>query len=348
MDWSNERYVRLYVRDTKTWCLLGWEGQSLLMLLLRRLDRCGILEGVCDADDVVVVLRNGLPLEVAETGLSRLLKHGVFESRSVGLVMPKFLEAQESKQTEAQRARESRARRRDAALALRDSSVTLRDTKRQERDTTSNACHETYRQRHSVPSLAVPNKPPVVPQGDVFTVRDDVARVFDHWKATHKHPQCKLDAKRQKRILARLHEGLTPQQLCNAISGAKHDTWLMGLDPRAGRKYDGIETLLRDRGQVERLLELHEQGGRPSSKAAIDAQIKRELEWKRTHSPNRHTKPPEAPTDPWGLADSKEPPGGVSALLPGVTKPVPTASTHTGRRLTAEEIEKELNEQEAK
>ena len=53
-----------------------------------------------------------------------------------------------------------------------------------------------------------------------------------------------------------MREGFTNEQLFDALEGAKFDRFLMGEDKNAGRVYDGIETLLRDRAQVERLIEL--------------------------------------------------------------------------------------------
>jgi hypothetical protein len=44
MDWENERYVRVYTRDTIDWVALGWEAQSLFLLLIRKVDRSGVLE----------------------------------------------------------------------------------------------------------------------------------------------------------------------------------------------------------------------------------------------------------------------------------------------------------------
>jgi hypothetical protein len=80
--------------------------------------------------------------------------------------------------------------------------------------------------------------------------------VFDHWRSVHCHPNAKLDQKRRARILARIREGFTVKQLFAALDGAKFDRFLMGEDKNSGRVYDGIETLLRDRAQVERLIEL--------------------------------------------------------------------------------------------
>lgn len=81
--------------------------------------------------------------------------------------------------------------------------------------------------------------------------------VFAYWAAKLHHPGAILDAKREKRILARLRESRGDWGLlCFAVDGALRDDFLMGRDDRAGRKYDGIETVFRDRAQVERLAEL--------------------------------------------------------------------------------------------
>lgn len=81
--------------------------------------------------------------------------------------------------------------------------------------------------------------------------------VFDCWAKTMDHPKARLDPKRRSRIRARLKRWST-SELCRAICGAKLDPWLMGEDPRAPRRYDGLETILRDDAQVERLIELAE------------------------------------------------------------------------------------------
>lgn len=64
------------------------------------------------------------------------------------------------------------------------------------------------------------------------------------------------DPKRITRIEARLREGpdfhKRLSQVLYAIDGAKRDRNLMG-DNAAGKRYDGVETVLRDAGQVERL-----------------------------------------------------------------------------------------------
>lgn len=79
--------------------------------------------------------------------------------------------------------------------------------------------------------------------------------VFESWKLDTGHHNAKLDAKREARIVARLRDGFTPDQLVLAVTHRRNDPWLMG-ETSGGRVFDGIETLLRDRAQVERLIDL--------------------------------------------------------------------------------------------
>uniref|UniRef100_UPI0036DD0983 helix-turn-helix domain-containing protein n=1 Tax=Photorhabdus sp. RM322S TaxID=3342825 RepID=UPI0036DD0983 len=104
------------------------------------------------------------------------------------------------------------------------------------------------RTSHSLEPVKEPVTP-IVPKGG------DVEKVFSFWQQTMDHKSAKLDAKRRKRIAARLAEKFTYEQLCKVITGATYDPWLMGKNPQ-NRRYDGIDTLLRDAAQVERLIAL--------------------------------------------------------------------------------------------
>lgn len=89
-------------------------------------------------------------------------------------------------------------------------------------------------------------------------VRDSLANVrlvFDEWRRVFGHPTAKLDSKRTLRIKSRLKD-FTVEQLCKALAGAAKDDWTMGKDPKSPRRFDGIETVLRDTAQVERFLEM--------------------------------------------------------------------------------------------
>lgn len=115
MNFEDERYVRIYVRDTVTWKLMGWQARCLLPLLLRKVDRAGCvdLDGA-GAEGVAALVE--IPLEVAEPGFKSLLARGVVEVRGDTLIFPKYMSAQEAKQSDKVRQQESRARKRDAVL----------------------------------------------------------------------------------------------------------------------------------------------------------------------------------------------------------------------------------------
>lgn len=117
MRWEDERYVRVYTRDTAEWLALGWEGQALLLLLLRKADRAGILQtGKAGVRGVAALA--GMPLEVVQRVLPALLDDGCLRTMDGGgYVFPNFLQAQEARSSDAQRKREQRARDREKALA---------------------------------------------------------------------------------------------------------------------------------------------------------------------------------------------------------------------------------------
>lgn len=83
--------------------------------------------------------------------------------------------------------------------------------------------------------------------------------VFEYWQKVHDHPTTTFDEKRRMRIVKALQLGKNAAELCRAIRGAKQDAWLMGTDPKSTRAYDGLETLLRDITQIERLIELDDE-----------------------------------------------------------------------------------------
>lgn len=88
------------------------------------------------------------------------------------------------------------------------------------------------------------------------TQRDgQVVQVFEFWREETSHARAVLDRKRAARIESRLREGFTPERLCAAIANRRNDPFLMGSND-TGRIFDGIETLLRDAAQVERLEKL--------------------------------------------------------------------------------------------
>lgn len=176
MDWENERYVRLYTRDSSTWLLWPWQARAVFALLLRKVDRAGVMD-IGEENPVEAVSAHvQLPIQVVEVGLPAILRKQTAVIDSGRIVIPHFMEAQEARSSDAQRQRDSRERRRalkkrDAAPVLRV--VTERDAPVTERDERSRSVTNCHNQSHGVtPSLAEPsqtkpsNYPPNPPRGD--------------------------------------------------------------------------------------------------------------------------------------------------------------------------------------
>ena len=116
MDYSNERWIRVYTRDTTTWKVMDWRARSVLMLLLRKVTRSGVLDvGGRGARGLAAMIE--MPLEVVGEGLKQLIEEGVVAETPTSFVLPKFIEAQEATTSDAQRSRDYRERQRDRELA---------------------------------------------------------------------------------------------------------------------------------------------------------------------------------------------------------------------------------------
>ena len=140
VDWSDERYVRLYTRNTADWLEWPWQARALFPLLLRAADRAGRVElGRRGARTLAVVV--GLPPEVVEVGLAALLDDGcVLLDGAVALVR-NFLPAQEAVRSPAARQREHREASRAQTFENARSPVTKRD----EMSRGSERCHAVSR-----------------------------------------------------------------------------------------------------------------------------------------------------------------------------------------------------------
>lgn len=148
MDFANEEYRRLYVRDTITWKRLGWEGQCVLVQILRKMDRAGVLDlgGLPPADAVALAV--GTEISNIETGLGRILHLEVLKHAGDTLVWPKFVEAQTVSKTDKQRQRESRDRRRSTSLD-EPVAVTKRDDSESQNVTDCHGSSQSVTRGHS-------------------------------------------------------------------------------------------------------------------------------------------------------------------------------------------------------
>lgn len=187
LDWSNERWEKLYCRDTVAWLRLSQEAQSVYLALLRKLDRAGTLPLDGEEPHVAVAVLLGWDEGWVEAGLARLLEHGwlLVDEPADLLVDPEWIERDEAPQSSQQRKRESRARRRERAAAAkklgpvpgghevaephtgRPAAVTIRDPGGTERDDGGTTGHTATRDvtpnptRPDIPTLpTIPTTPP--------------------------------------------------------------------------------------------------------------------------------------------------------------------------------------------
>lgn len=146
MDWENERYVRVYVRDTVDDAVLSWEALALWNQMLRKMDRSGVIDvGRHGAMGLAALVR--IPLHVVEPALLELIGDGriVVNPNTNQILAPNYMHAQEARQSDKLRQAESRARRRDLSQNV---------TERHELSQPVTPCH-TVSPQPSLPVLSL-------------------------------------------------------------------------------------------------------------------------------------------------------------------------------------------------
>ena len=146
MNFDDERFVKIFTRDTVTWKLLGWEGRCVLLMLLRKVDRAGCVDLGSGIEGLALLL--DLPEDVTERGFAACLRRSCVTQRDQIAVVPNFVRAQDSRQTDRVRQAESRARRRDSGLV----SQNVTDTNEQvtKRDEVSQPVTRSHTESHDV------------------------------------------------------------------------------------------------------------------------------------------------------------------------------------------------------
>ena len=170
LNWEDERYVRWYTRNTPEWSSLSWQARGLFGLIMREVDRAGVLAvGKLGLKGIAVSVR--APWREIEPFMAELLADGCVRFRDGKLLIPNFLEAQEARQSDRARSQASRERRKAMAdgsshgtataeqdVTFRDDGVTFRDDGVTFRDDSSHAVTGGHTPSHAVtPSCAVPN-----------------------------------------------------------------------------------------------------------------------------------------------------------------------------------------------
>jgi hypothetical protein len=116
MRWEDERYVRIYTRDTPDWLAMQWQGRVVFYELARKVDRAGFVQlGKSGVRGLAGLLH--MPVDVVEVGVEELLTDGCVVRVDGGLLIRNFIEAQETRQSDAARKRAQRERDRDRKRA---------------------------------------------------------------------------------------------------------------------------------------------------------------------------------------------------------------------------------------
>jgi hypothetical protein len=121
VNFADTHYVRLYTYDTIGWLMMEWQARATLPLLMRKFDRAGVLDLAEYAGEEMpraIAAMIGLPEEVVAVGLAELVKRKTLVVRGQYLVMPNFIPAQETLQSDRLRKAEQRKRYRDKAMAV--------------------------------------------------------------------------------------------------------------------------------------------------------------------------------------------------------------------------------------
>jgi hypothetical protein len=278
MRWEDERYVRLYTRDTVDWHFLSLEAQGLMGLILRKVDRAGILHlGRHGKKGVAAAIGHPTRVDSVLPALDELLSDGcvrIVDGET--LVVPNFIEAQETPSSDAQRKRDQRERDRDKLISngqkINQSGQDI--TAAMSRAVTYEVTNGHAESRAVTPNRAVPPVPPVpfkppnplsgeltaeslelVPQEPKPPDPSDsvMAHYLEALKASGKSPR--VTPKGRKYIRDRL-EGTksdprrwSVQECIQAIDGL---TW---SEFHMSKGFVGIKYALRSSEQMELMLE---------------------------------------------------------------------------------------------
>lgn len=121
VNYEDEFYVRIYTRDTANWIRLPWQARAILPLIIRKLDRSGVLDGIVDPSaDIASIIC--VPEDIVSVGIDALLSdsrgQATLTLKNHALLMPNYMSGQQARTSDRVRTQGSRERRRAHAGAL--------------------------------------------------------------------------------------------------------------------------------------------------------------------------------------------------------------------------------------
>lgn len=216
-------------------------------------------DGVIDMTEIAIHRRTTIPLDIISEGISELLKPDTHsrsqedegrrivqlsDGREWGWVIVNY-EYYKNLATAAER----REQNKQAQQRLRDK------RKQSSADVSSDNKTSALKPHidldvHLDKDLDLDIKTPV-PQAGPYT--EEIKDIFTYWKTVLQHPRANLDDKRKALIRSKLKSGYSVDDLKAAIIGCSNTPHNMGDNDR-GQKYDSIELILRDSGQIDRFM----------------------------------------------------------------------------------------------
>lgn len=91
----------------------------------------------------------------------------------------------------------------------------------------------------------------------------DALVVFEHWRDVTDHGRCRPDAKRLGHIRARLRDGFSVRELCDAVTALSLSPWHNGQNDR-GARYTDVHHALKDSVTAQRWIDELSEAGTPA------------------------------------------------------------------------------------
>ncbi len=164
MRWEDEKYVKVYTRDTADWIALTWEARAVFGELMRKVDRAGMLPlGKSGWRGVAGLLR--IPADVVERAAAELLADGCVVERDGSIILPNFMQAQDAIQGDRARQQKSREVARARSLASQTAPAAPLPTSHEDEPpvTPRHAASRDVTERHSYTICADPISDPPNP-----------------------------------------------------------------------------------------------------------------------------------------------------------------------------------------
>ena len=116
MDWANEQYILVYIRDSGDWLMWSWQTRAVMLFLLRKVNRAGILDLGKGKLRALAKILEMPELELSEA-IAPLLEDGCVQIHEEKLIIPNFIPAQEAKHSDKARKQKSRETERARLLS---------------------------------------------------------------------------------------------------------------------------------------------------------------------------------------------------------------------------------------